>query len=344
MVGLMKRENSMRSLVKAGIDKRESSVTDHAVPQVRPGEVLLRVEACGLCGSDIHAWRSDPGYEWVEPPVVLGHEFVGTIVEKAPDVTHWSVGDRAVVVSIQGCLTCDECLAGRTQRCPARRVIGLSYDGGMSQYVRVSAEYLVRVPADMKAEIAAAVEPLSVAAHGVLSVGGVHSGQKVVVSGAGFVGIGCALIARDAGAEVVLVGAPRDADTRLAAASALGIRTLTTDQGGWGEPDVWVEASGASAALASAFEHTRTGGRIAVVGMFTQPPTTNFNLLVRRELEVRGSYASVLKDYSLVIDLLTQGRLEVESLLEKFDLEQGVSALESAAESKILKPILIPAQ
>jgi threonine dehydrogenase-like Zn-dependent dehydrogenase len=196
----------------------------------------------------------------------------------------------------------------------------------------------------MKPEIAAAVEPLSVAAHGVLSVGGVTSGQKVVVSGAGFVGIGCALIARDAGAEVVLVGAPRDADTRLPAAAALGIRTVTTDEGGWGEPDVWVEASGASSALASAFEDTRTGGRIAVVGMFTQPPATNFNLLVRRELEVHGSYASVLKDYILVIDLLAQGRLKVESLLEKFDLEQGISALESAAESRTLKPILIPAE
>ncbi len=334
----------MRSLVKAGIDKSDSSVTDHDVPEVRSGEVLMRVEACGLCGSDIHAWRSDPGYEWVAPPVVLGHEFVGTIVETALDVTGWSVGDRAVVVSIQGCLTCDQCRAGRTQRCRLRRVIGLSYDGGMSQYVRVAVGYLVPVPAGMKAEVAAAVEPLSVAAHGVLSVGGVTSGQKVVVTGAGFVGIACALIARDAGAEVVLVGAPRDADARLPAASALGIRTLTTDQGGWGEPDVWVEASGASAALAAAIDHTRTGGRVAVVGMFTQPPSANINLLVRHELEVHGSYASVVSDYSLVIELLAQGRLEVESLLETFDLEQGIDAFAAAAESKTLKPILIPSE
>jgi len=332
----------MRSLVKTGPDVTDTFIVDREIPEVRAGEVLLKVEACGLCGSDIHAWRSDLGYEWVIPPVCLGHEFIGTIVTAAPDVAGWAVGDRAVVVSIQGCLGCDECAAGRTQRCLTRRVIGLSYDGGMSEFVRVSADYLVRVPAGMSAELGAAVEPLSVAAHGVLTVGGVVSGQKVVVTGAGFVGICCALVARDAGADVTLVGAPRDSVSRLPAAAALGLRTLTTDDGGWGEPDVWVEASGAAAALAMAIEQTRSGGRVSAVGMFTTAPTANLNLLVRREIELHGSYASVLHDYTLVIDLLAAGRLPVESLLEKYSLEDGVEALTAAADARTLKPILIP--
>lgn len=332
----------MRSLVKAGNQVEDSSVQDRDVPEVQAGEVLMRVEACGLCGSDIHAWRSDPGYEWVVPPVVLGHEFIGTIVQTAPDVSGWGVGDRAVVVSIQGCLECEQCLGGQTNRCLTRRVIGLSYDGAMSQFVRVAVSYLVPVPASMKPAVGAAVEPLSVAAHGTLTVGGVTSGQKVVVTGAGFVGIACALIARDAGADVILLGAARDADSRLPAAAALGLDARTVDEGGWGAPDVWIEASGAQPAMAMAIDQTRTGGRVAVVGMFAQAPTANFNLLVRHELEVHGSYASVAADYSLVIELLARERLDVEPLLQLFDLERGVEVLQAAADSRILKPILIP--
>jgi L-iditol 2-dehydrogenase len=332
----------MRSLVKWGKNASDTSILDREIPKVQAGGVLMRVEACGLCGSDIHAWRSDIGYEWVAMPLILGHEIVGTLVDIGADVSNWKVGDRAVVVSIQGCLNCSECLEGRTQRCLKRKVIGLSYDGGMSQYVEVSSAYLVPVPLSIKSEIGAAIEPLSVAAHATLTMGRVVSGQKVVVSGAGFVGIACALLAKDAGADVVLIGAPRDATFRLPAASDIGLATRTIDQGGWGSPDVWIEASGAPSALAAAVSDIRMGGLISVVGLYTQAPIADVNLLVRREIEVRGSYASVASEYSLVIELLAAGRLHIESLLEVFDLEAGLDAFITAAESRTIKPILIP--
>ena len=342
MVSVMNGANNMRSLVKWGPNARESSIMDREIPKPRPDGVILRVEACGLCGSDIHAWRSDPGYEWVKAPVVLGHEIVGTLIDVGAEVSHWKVGDRAVVVSIQGCLDCTECFSGRTQRCLSRKVIGLSYDGGMSEYVEVSASYLVPFPQTLKSEVGASVEPLSVAAHATLTVGKVVSGQKVVVSGAGFVGIACALLAKDAGADVVLIGAPRDATFRLPAAADIGLATRTIDQGGWATPDVWIEASGAPSALAAAVSDVRTGGLVSVVGLYTQAPVADINLLVRREIEVRGSYASVASEYSLVIDLLVAGRLPVDSLLEIFDLESGIDAFMAAAESRTLKPILMP--
>lgn len=332
----------MRSLVKWGQNTREASIMDREIPKIRPSGVLLRVEACGLCGSDIHAWRSDPGYEWVTAPVVLGHEIVGTLVDVGVEVSNWKIGDRAVVVSIQGCLGCTECFSGRTQRCLNRKVIGLSYDGGMSQYVEVSASYLVPFPQTLKSEIGASVEPLSVAAHATLTVGKVVSGQKVVVSGAGFIGIACALLAKDAGADVVLIGAPHDATFRLPAAVDIGLATRTIDQGDWGTPDVWIEASGAPSALAAAVSDVRMGGLVSVVGLYTQAPVADINLLVRREIEVHGSYASVAPEYSLVIDLLVAGRLPVDSLLEIFDLEAGIDAFLAAAESRTIKPILIP--
>jgi L-iditol 2-dehydrogenase len=105
---------------------------------------------------------------------------------------------------------------------------------------------------------------------------------------------------------------------------------------------VWIEASGAQPALAMAVDRTRTGGRISVVGMFTQAPTANVNMIVRHELEIRGSYASVAADYLVAVDLLSQARIDVEPLLELFPLERALDALSAAAEARTLKPILIP--
>ena len=332
----------MRALVKYGLDKSETKIADVSRPVLSEDKVLLKVEACGLCGSDIHAWRSDKGYEWVKPPVTLGHEFVGIIVEVPPTVFDWRVGDRAVVVSIQGCLNCPECDRGLTERCPTRKVIGLSYDGAMAEFVAVSVRYLVRIPQSIPAIIGAAVEPLSVSAHATITRGQVQEGQKVVVSGAGFVGLGCALLARDAGAEVVLIGAERDRALRLPAAEKLGIETRRVDEGGWGSPDLWIEASGAPSALATAILDTRSGGTISVVGLYAASPEADLNQLVRREITVKGSYASIAPEYELVIDLIQKGRLNVETLLEKFSLEDGLAAFNAAEKSEVIKPIITP--
>lgn len=332
----------MKALVKRGLDRSETRIEDIAIPGLLEGQVLLKVESCGLCGSDIHAWRSDKGYEWVKPPVTLGHEFVGLVSEVTSSVLGWKVGDRAVAVSIQGCLNCDVCKKGLTERCPTRKVIGLSYSGAMAEYVAVSAMYLVRIPAEIPAIVGAAVEPLSVAAHATMTTGQVTSGQKVVVSGAGFVGISCALLAKDAGAEVVLIGAARDSSLRLPAAEKLGIETRTIEEGGWDAPDLWIEASGAPSALATAITDTRSGGRISVVGLYAGAPQADLNQLVRREIQLIGSYASVASEYNLVIDLLQQGRLPVESLLEAFTLENALAAFDAAENSKAIKPVIIP--
>ena len=332
----------MRAVLKTGIDPTATTIADVPDPQPGPTDVVMKVEACGLCGSDLHAWRSDPGYEWVAIPLVMGHEFVGTITEVGSSVTDWRVGDRAVVVSIQGCLDCDECRRGLTNRCARRQVIGLNYDGAMAEYVRVSQSFLLPFSASLPARLGATVEPLSVAAHAVLTVGQVESGQRVVVSGAGFIGIASALIAQDAGAEVILLGAPQDAVSRIPAAAALGIDARDVTKTDWGNPDVWIEASGAQPALASAVETTAIGGRISVVGMFTEQPTMKTSLLVRRELTMRGVYASIAPEYTTVIGLLESGRIDPTSLVDEFSLEDAISAFTAAASAQTLKPVIVP--
>jgi L-iditol 2-dehydrogenase len=120
----------VKAFVKTGNQPGDAGVED--VPFVGPGagEVSLRVASCGICGSDVHAFRSDAGFEWVQLPITLGHEFSGTVESVGPGVTRVSPGDWVVAVAIQGCGRCETCLAGSTQLCPDRVAVGLSRDGG----------------------------------------------------------------------------------------------------------------------------------------------------------------------------------------------------------------------
>jgi L-iditol 2-dehydrogenase len=120
----------VKAFVKTGNQPGEASVEDVAFVRPGPGEVSLRVRSCGVCGSDVHAFRADAGFEWVQPPITLGHEFSGTVESVGPGVTRVSPGDRVVAIAIQGCGRCETCLAGTTQLCPYRVAVGLSRDGG----------------------------------------------------------------------------------------------------------------------------------------------------------------------------------------------------------------------
>src|SRR5262249_25101046 len=126
-----------KALVKSGRDKGSTAVTEHKESLPGRGEVQIDVEACGLCGSDVHAWRGDQGYEWIRTPVVLGHELVGrvTAVGAGSDPS-WS-GKRVVPISVDGCHDCEVCAAGSAHICPGKRVLGLSFDGGGASRVVV---------------------------------------------------------------------------------------------------------------------------------------------------------------------------------------------------------------
>src|SRR5687767_14527780 len=119
----------MQALVKQSRAFKDVAVTALPRPQPGPGQVLVRTEAVGLCGSDVHAWRQDAGYEWVPTPVVLGHEAVGVVEEVADDVDAFWRGRRVVPMSIDGCGSCRVCRRGRRQICPRRTVLGLSFSG-----------------------------------------------------------------------------------------------------------------------------------------------------------------------------------------------------------------------
>ena len=137
----------MKAFVKTGCQPGEAGVED--VPVVRPGagEVSLRVASCGICGSDVHAFRSDAGFEWIQPPKTLGHEFSGTVESVGPGVTRVSPGDRVVAVAVQGCGSCEACRAGSTQLCTQRVAVG-EVGADHLTMLGVSPPDLVSVPGD----------------------------------------------------------------------------------------------------------------------------------------------------------------------------------------------------
>ena len=342
----------MKAFVKTGYEPGEAGIEDVPVTRPGPGEVLLRVASCGICGSDVHAFRSDAGFEWVRPPMTLGHEFSGTVEEIGPDVTRVSPGDRVVAVAIQGCGRCDVCLSGSTQLCPDRVAVGLSRDGGMAGYAVMPEQHLIPVPEGLDLTVAALGEPLSVAVRAVNVRADIKFGQRVVVSGPGPIGVLCGMLARLRGAEVLLTGVGQDSEVRLPAAESVGLRTANLSEEpleehlrrsfGEGAPDVWIESSGSVKALGSALETVRPGGTVTVVGLYAEEMLFAPTQAVRRELSVLFSYSCNRADYQVALDLLGRDAVDLRPLLSKYPLEDAPEAFEAVIQGRAVKAILVP--
>jgi L-iditol 2-dehydrogenase len=342
----------MKAFVKTGHQPGDAGVRDVSVVRPGPGEVLLGVASCGVCGSDVHAFRSDPGFEWVTTPVTLGHEFSGIVEEVGPGVTRVSPGDRVVAVAVQGCGRCETCLSDATQLCPDRVAIGLSRDGGMAEYAVMSEQHLVPVPEGLDLAVAALGEPLSVAVHAVDVRAEIEPGQRVVVSGPGPIGVLCGMLVRHRQSEVLLTGVEQDSASRLPAAERVGLRTANLsekpleehlrDSFGDYAPDVWIESSGSVRALGSALESVRPGGTVGVVGLYAEEMRFSPTDAVRREISLMFSYSCNYADYQTALDLLGTGAIDPDPLLSKYPLGSAPEAFEAVGQGRTVKAMLLP--
>lgn len=336
----------MIAFAKTGRGAGQAAIVEMDEPRPGPGEVSLRISACGVCGSDLHAFQSDPGFEWISPPVVLGHECTGTVAEVGPGVSRFRPGDRVVAISIQGCMRCPDCRMGRTNRCPERQLLGLTHDGGMAEYTIVAEEHLLPVPEGIAPEVAALVEPVSVAVHAAARAR-LGPGDTVVVSGPGPIGLFCALVARRSGADVVVTGVERDEGVRFEAVRRHGLTAVNVERTSLREvlgrrPNRWIEASGSTAALAAAFDALGAGGRLVVVGLYPQNFELPLNWAVRSELTVAFSYASVYRDYELALELLAAGLVDPDVCVARYPLREALRAFTDMQQGKFVKAVLVP--
>jgi L-iditol 2-dehydrogenase len=342
----------MKSLAVVNYSSTPHSVElrEFSKPEPGPEDIIMAVEAVGVCGSDLHQWTGSHSWK-VNYPVVLGHEFGGQIAAVGSALKGWQEGDR-VVSETAAVIDANNPLsrAGKYNLDPTRKGFGYGVDGAMTRYVRVPGRCLHRVPAGLAIEHAALTEPCCVAYNAVLHNARILPGDRVIVLGPGPIGILCAAMARLAGAEVALVGLERDRH-RLDIAKAYGCTTLMGNEeavawslarDGLGVDGV-VDAAGASAALKLALDLVRPAGWISKVGWGPQPLGFSLDPLVQKNITLQGSFSHNWPMWERVLALLASGQLDVRPILGGiWPLTGWHEAFEKMHTGAIVKAVLKP--
>ncbi|MDQ0377390.1 zinc-dependent alcohol dehydrogenase family protein [Amycolatopsis thermophila] len=329
--------------MRAAIVDQPGSVRVGEVPDPTPGErdVVIKVGACGICGTDLHI--ADGHFPPTPYPIVPGHEFAGEIVELGRDVPGgWQVGDRVAVDPSLFCGYCDPCRAGHGNLCENWGATGDTVDGAFAEYVAVPASTCYRLPDHLSWREGALVEPVSCAVHGVRRVG-VEAGEHFLVVGAGTMGLIMQMLLQRAGARVTVVD--RNA-SRLPRAKDLGAHAVATDVSELdGERfDAAADCTGAAPAIEAAFDSLRRGGRLLVFGV--APAEARVALspfrIYNDEITVVGSMA-VLHSYGAALDLVASGAVDTQALLtDALPLESFPDALDLMRSGAGLKVQVLP--
>jgi 2-desacetyl-2-hydroxyethyl bacteriochlorophyllide A dehydrogenase len=327
-------------------------VRDISVPKTTPDEVLIRVRAAAICGSDLGIYDYTPAYSRMRLPVVLGHEFAGVIKGAGDEVEGFRVGDRVLAESVKACGKCSFCRAGMSNLCDDSTLFGIHVDGGFAEYVAVPHKLLHLVPERMTFEEAAVVEPLSNSVHFATEIAETNPGDLVVVQGCGPIGIFSAQLFRLSGAEVLITGIGVDTE-RFRIAGKLGFETVNVDEedlverimsmtGGKGA-DVAFVAVGAPSALVQAVRLVKKRGQVVVVGIFGMGVELPVTEIVRREIIVKGAYDARPANFPQSIKLIKEGAINTKDIItHRFPLEKAEEAFSVAKSKAGGKVLFIP--
>ncbi len=326
------------------------------LPNPMPGhdEVLVRVAACGICGSDVHGYDGSSGRRI--PPIVMGHEAAGTIAAVGSGVSGFAEGDRVTFDSTIFCGACSNCRRGDVNLCDNRQVLGVSCaefrrPGAFAEYVAVPSRVLYRLPESLSFEEAAMLEAVSVALHGV-SLAQISEGCTALIVGAGMIGLLTLQALRAAGCTRILVA---DLDkTRLKLALDLGATAVLSADGdvvkqvmqltGGAGVDIVMEAVGRNETVKASVESVRKGGTVVLVGNISPEVTLPLQKVVTRQIRLQGSCASS-GEYPRAIELLASGTIQVKPFITAVaPLEEGPRWFERlyAGEPNLMKVILAP--
>ncbi len=315
-------------------------VESREVPPPGPGELKVRVEASGLCGTDLHIASGE--YPFARPGVTLGHEFSGTVVEAGPNVEAFGAGDRIVVDPNIPCRACRYCHESRPHLCENPQALGVTRDGGLAEFALLPASQAYRVPENLPPEAAALTEPLACALHAV-DLGGLRPGERALVLGAGPIGILCSMLLAASGASEVLVSEPNP--ERRERIRRAGGEPVDPESVSGGVAERVFECVGRPETMRAAVEAARPGGTVMWVGV--APPDAEVAVrpydVFRRELTIRGSYTNpYVMDRALA--LLASGRLDWEAIVtHRFSLGDFDEAWAAHREGAGLKISVQPA-
>jgi (R,R)-butanediol dehydrogenase/meso-butanediol dehydrogenase/diacetyl reductase len=308
-------------------DRPRLQLADVPTPTPAPGEALLRVTGCGICGSDLHL-----ASQLADTGAVLGHEIAGTVagVGEGVDPARWKEGTSVVARPLSGCGRCEFCGSGRPDHCAQFQLIGLERPGGFAEFVTVRADELFALPASVQVDEQPLVEPLAIMRRA-FRRGQVTEADRVAVLGAGPIGLAAVAWARSIGVETVVVSEPstlrRTLASRLGAAATFdpteGPVAAEVFEATGGGPTVVIECSGRPGLIEQALEMSVVDGRVVVVGICLQNDSIFPFWGLSKEIDIRFSIYYGREDFTDTIDALTSRRLDaVPMVTESINLDQ----------------------
>jgi L-iditol 2-dehydrogenase len=334
---------------------KDLELVDMPVPEVGPNDLLVRVKACGICGSDVHGYDGSTGRRI--PPLVMGHEAAGEVSAVGGGVKSFRPGDRVTFDSTVSCGHCFFCTRGEINLCDNRQVLGVSCGdyrrhGAFAEYVLVPENIAYKLPDELAYEHAALIEAVSIGVHAV-NITPIQLGATAVMVGTGMIGLLALQAARLAGCTRIIAVDLDDA--KLAVAKSLGadvtlnpknvdVPALVAEMTGGHGADVAIEAVGATSPIKTAIQSVRKGGTVTLVGNITPNIELPLQLVVTRQIRLQGSCASN-GEYPACIDLLARGAIRVEPIISALaPLEEGPEWFQRlySHDAQLMKVVLQP--
>lgn len=324
----------------------EIMIEQAPVPEPAPGEALVKVAACGICGTDL---KINEGHYLGRLPITPGHEFAGVVEALGDGVTHLSVGDMVAANPNLPCHRCTFCHRGTPHLCENPQAVGVTRPGGFAEYCSVPAVLLVPVPGDLPLRLAAMMEPVSCCLHGI-DLAGIRPGDEVILLGGGSIGLILLQLARAAGATFVAVSEPKPEKRELAislgadvAVEPGEVNDVARSRPGGGA-QVVIECAGITEVARQALELVRPGGTVLLFGVC--PPDEKIGIepydVFHREITIRGCYTNPFTD-TRSLSLLESGRVLVEPLISHaFPIDQVAEGIEAVREGATIKAQVVP--
>ena len=344
----------MKVLVKTAKLPGYVEVKDMPYPTLPAQDwVIVKIQAAGVCGSDLHIWHDTVNY-W--PPMIMGHEFAGEIVETGKEVTDWKIGDRVVAEPhTMACGKCELCRQGRIQICPHKRSIGWGLPGTFAEYMAVPSVLLHGIPDGLGYDVAALAEPLAITVHQVAERCGIECSDTVLVTGNGPIGILAAFVAKTMGADkVIMTGMNTGTLCRFPVAKKLGADvivnieqqtledTLVQHTQGRGV-DVVIETSGAGPAIGQGIRALRKCGRMSAIGISAKDSVGfPWNDAMAKCLDVHFNYSSSYTAWDRALLLLARNEALLSNVItHKAGLEDWEEVFNDLVAEKGIKALFI---
>jgi len=348
----------MRALVKTAAGPGHVAIQDVPVREPGPDDLLIRVKYCGICGTDLHIAADEfPN----DPPVIMGHEYCGTVVQVGAGVRdEWRVGDRVVGELHTGaCGTCALCLAGKPHICDRKLALGSRHDGAFTEFLTLPAWLAHRVPDGVPWEVAGVTEPFAISTHCLVERGALEGAQSVLITGSATMGLMATLWASRLGIrDIIVAGTDIDVPVRFGLAQQLGATrvvnvqredlgsviadpTAVADATAGVGVDAWVECSGSQRAIAQGIDLVRKTGKVVLIGL-VGPETipVPWNTLLYKELDLVGCFSSPPSSWekALAVEAEEAGKLGklATHVLPLDEWERGFAMMRTGEAVKIL--------